>query len=52
MTAPRRHPAEVTADRLAEALDRWPDRFDGQRRDDIAGLRHILLNIAEGVDDE
>ncbi|MFG1857460.1 hypothetical protein ACGFJT_36885 [Actinomadura geliboluensis] len=28
-TAPRRQPAEVTADRLGDQLDRWPDRFNG-----------------------
>ena len=46
----RRHPAEVTADRLADALDRWPDRFDGEDRDAIGRLRTILQDIAEGID--
>lgn len=43
----RRHPAEVTSDRLGDALDRWPDRFDGGQRDAIADLRTVLEQIAE-----
>lgn len=46
MGAIRRHPAEVTADRLADALDRWPDRFDGHLRDAIGELRYTLATIA------
>jgi hypothetical protein len=40
------HPATVTADRLAEALDRWPHMFDGGERDMIGQIRHILITIA------
>lgn len=45
--ATRRHPAEVTSDRLADALDRWPDRFDGGQRDAVAELIGVLEQIAE-----
>lgn len=44
----RSHPAEVTADRLGDALDRWPDKFDGAERDAIASIRQALFEIAEG----
>jgi hypothetical protein len=44
-----RHPAEVTADRLADAVDKWPDRFDGGDRDAVAQIRHILNDIAENA---
>lgn len=42
-----RHPAEVTADRLGDALDKWPDKFDGADCDMVAQIRHILNTIAE-----
>lgn len=42
-----RHPAEVTADRLGGALDKWPDRFGAGDRDAVARIRHILNDIAE-----
>lgn len=45
----RRHPAEVTSDRLAEALDRWPDAFDGADRDAIGHLRFLLEEIADSA---
>ena len=48
MGAIRRHPADVTADRLGDALDKWPDAFDGGDRDMIGQLIHILRTIAEG----
>lgn len=44
---PRRHPCEVTADRLADHLDKYPDYFDGATCDDIGHLRHILQDIAD-----
>lgn len=43
----RRHPAEVTSDRLLAAVERWHDRFTGQQRDAIAGIRVVLEEIAE-----
>jgi hypothetical protein len=42
-----RHPCEVTADRLADHLDKYPDDFDGASRDDIGHLRYILQSIAD-----
>lgn len=42
-----RHPAEVTPDRLAEALEKWPHAFDGGDRDMASQLIHILDTIAE-----
>lgn len=45
----RRHPAEVTADRLRDALDKWPDQFDGAARDAIGLLIFTLEQIAAPV---
>lgn len=45
----RRHPAEVTADRLLDALEQWPDRWDGEDRDAIGRIRHVLHQIADGA---
>lgn len=42
----RRHPCQVAADRLGDHLMRYPEAFDGAARDDIAYIRHILLDIA------
>ena len=42
-----RHPAEVTADRLGDALEKWPDKFDGGDRDMVSQIIHILTTIAE-----
>lgn len=47
-----RHPAEVTADRLAEALEKWPDAFDGRDADMISQIIHILQGIAEHRDED
>lgn len=44
----RRHPAEVTSDRLAEARERWLDRFSGEELDMIAALRDRMQQIADG----
>lgn len=43
----RRHGAEVTADQLRAALDRWPDGFDGEERDAIGRIIFALEQIAE-----
>jgi hypothetical protein len=48
MPAYRRHPAEVISDRLAEASERWRDKFTGEELDMIGQLRHALEQIAEG----
>jgi hypothetical protein len=42
----RRHPAEVTADRLGDHLDRWFARSDGATRDAIGRVRAWLDDIA------
>lgn len=46
---PRRHPAEITADRLGDHLDRWYDKTDGPMRDAIARVRAWLEDIADGA---
>ena len=43
-----RHPAEVTSDRLLDAVERWPDKFEGDERDMIGMIRHALQQIADG----
>lgn len=43
-----RHRCEVTADRLGDDLQRYPDAFDGEARDAIGLVRHILQDIAQG----
>jgi hypothetical protein len=48
----RRHPAEVTSDRLAEAAARWGHLLTGEERDMIGWLRHVLEEIAEGRREE
>lgn len=45
----KRHPAEVTSDRLAEASERWCDKLTGVERDMIGCIRHALEEIAEGA---
>ena len=44
----RRHPAEVTSDRLLEAVERWPGKFEGDEKDMIGMIRHALQQIADG----
>lgn len=44
-----RHPAEITADRLGDHLDRWYDKTDGSMRDAISRVRAWLDDIAESV---
>lgn len=45
----RRHPAELTSDRLADASERWNDKFTGEELDMIGRLRFALDEIAEGA---
>lgn len=45
----RRHPAELTSDRLADASERWNDKFTGEERDMIGRLRFALHEIAKGA---
>ncbi|WP_195167781.1 hypothetical protein [Mycobacteroides abscessus] len=49
MKRTRRHPAEVTSDRLADAYELWHEKFDGAERDMISRLRIALDQIAEGL---
>jgi hypothetical protein len=44
----KRHPAEVTSDRLAYASERWYHQFTGEERDMIGRIRHALNRIADG----
>lgn len=44
----KRHPAEVTADRLKDDVERWFDKFDGADRDDISHVIFLLEEIAAG----
>lgn len=45
---PRRHPADVTADRLVDHSIEWTT-FDGRERDAIGVVIHALREIAEGT---
>jgi len=47
VSAYRRHPAEVTSDRLGDAVERWHDRFTPGERDMIGQIRNRLEEIAE-----
>lgn len=44
----RRHPAEVTADRLSDAYERYYDLMDGAEREALSHVAHALREIAEG----
>lgn len=44
----KRHPAEVTYDRLVDASVRYGDKLSGQERDAIGEVCHALYEIAEG----
>jgi len=54
MSTYRRHPAEVTSDRLGDAVDRWHDEFEPEERDMVAKIRLRLEQIAgdAGSDDD
>lgn len=43
----RRHPAEVTSDRLADAVDRRHNEFTPEERDMIGRIRDRLERIAQ-----
>jgi hypothetical protein len=43
----RRHPCEVTADRLADHYERWFAVFSQSELDAIGIVREALLQIAE-----
>jgi hypothetical protein len=44
----RRHPAEVTSDRLGDATTHWGALFTGPELDMIGQIRHALEEIATG----
>ncbi|MER5608319.1 hypothetical protein AB0F93_03685 [Micromonospora tulbaghiae] len=48
MKRTRRHPAEVTSDRLGDASRRWGAVFTGAELDAIGQIRQALEEIAEG----
>jgi hypothetical protein len=43
-----RHPAEVTADRLGNAVTQWAEKFTGEEHDMIGRIIAALDEIAEG----
>lgn len=45
----RRHPAQVTSDRLGDAVGRWWEKFSGEDRDAIGRIRDVLEQIADGT---
>ena len=47
-TAPRRHPADVTADRLTDHYETYYAYMDGRERDDLSRTIQVLREIAEG----
>ena len=49
MSKSRRHPAEVTSDRLGDAVQRWNEQFTPEERDMVGKIRYRLEVIAEDV---
>lgn len=45
----RRHPAEVTSDRLGDHYSDWNEKFSGAELDMISDIRQALEEIAEGT---
>lgn len=45
MTAQRRHPLEVTADRLRDAVEQYAMRMSGAARDDIGRVIFALETL-------
>lgn len=43
----RRHPAEVTSDRLGDAVNRWGNQFEAGELDMVGVIRARLEQIAE-----
>jgi hypothetical protein len=48
MTTARRHPADVTSDRLGDAYERYYDKLTPSERQALSDVRHALQEIAEG----
>jgi len=47
----RRHPAQVTADRLGDHVETYCDFMDGSERDDFSRVIVVLEQIAVGARD-
>lgn len=47
MKRPRRHPLEVTSDRLGDAYAKYQDELSGQELDAISMVRFAFEQIAE-----
>ncbi len=47
MTAARRHPAHVTADRLKDHVERWHKVLSGQEKDEFAAVIQVLEEIGD-----
>jgi hypothetical protein len=45
-----RHPLEVTSDRIADHIDAYYDRLNGQLRDELSRARDILEALRDGED--
>lgn len=45
---PKRHPLEVTSDRLGDHYERYYDKLSGEELDAISMLRFAFEEIAEG----
>jgi hypothetical protein len=52
MARTKRHPCEVTSDRLGDHYERYYDQMDGPERDELSHVRDVLERIAESVPDE
>lgn len=48
----RRHPCEVTSDRLADHVEQYYDKFTGAERDALSLVRHVLEQIADDKADD
>jgi hypothetical protein len=48
----RRHPCEVTSDRLSDHIERYHDLLTGAERDEFSHVRHVLESIADGTIEE
>jgi hypothetical protein len=52
MSRYRRHPAEVTSDRLGDAVEKWNEQFSPGERDMVAQIRARLEQIAADAGSE
>lgn len=49
MPRPRRHPAEVTSDRLGDHYEAYYDLMSGAELDALSRVRQVLEEIADGT---